>query len=151
MQGGGRRRWMDILDGIAAAALHPLALVAMGGAIGSVLRYVLGRAIDGHTWQGGMPWGTLTINLVGSFLLGFFVISFIESVGSGRRELYLILGTGLCGGFTTFSTFEWETYRLLREGNWPTALGYVLASVVLGLVALFAGVLLANQFFGHRE
>lgn len=136
---------------LSTVLMHPLLLVAAGGAIGSVLRYVLSRAIDGTIWHGGMPWGTFAINVAGSFFIGFFVVAFLERPVLVHREAFLLLGTGLCGGFTTFSTFEWETYRLLREGQWPTALGYVFGSVISGLAATFAGVCLAMQIFGHRS
>ena len=133
-----------------AVLTHPLILVAAGGATGSVIRYVLGRAIDGHSWHGGMPWGTLTINLIGSFCLGFLGILFLDNLKSLPPEVYFALGTGVCGGFTTFSTFEWETYRLIRDGHWPIALGYVTGSVVGGFLTLLGGIALAWQLFGHR-
>ena len=100
---------MEWADWIAAFAMHPVTLIAVGSATGGNLRYWLGRAIDNRQWPGGLPWGTFVINVSGLFLLGFFAVLFLERLAPARRELYLLLGTGLCGGYTTFSTFEWET------------------------------------------
>lgn len=135
---------------VTAVASHPATLVAVGSAVGGNLRYWLGRWIDGQAWPGGLPWGTLVVNVSGSFLLGFFAVAFLERVAPARREAYLLLGTGFCGGYTTFSTFEYETYKLAREGHYPAALGYVAASCVAGFAAVAAGALLATVTFGKR-
>lgn len=135
---------------VTAVASHPATLVAVGSAVGGNARYWLGRWIDGQAWPGGLPWGTLVVNVSGSFLLGFFAVAFLERVAPARREAYLLLGTGFCGGYTTFSTFEYETYKLAREGHYPAALGYVAASCVVGLAAVAAGALLATLIFGKR-
>ena len=135
---------------LAAAAVHPLVLVAVGSAAGGTLRYGLGRWIDAQGWRGGLPWGTFVINVSGSLVLGFFAVWFLERLSPARRELYLLLGTGLCGGYTTFSTFEWETYKLVRDGNWPAAAGYVLGSVAAGFLGLLLGVVAAHLTLGRR-
>ncbi len=135
---------------LAAVATHPVTLIGVGSAVGGNLRFWLGRWVDAQAWPGGLPWGTLVINVSGSFLLGFFAVAFVERVGPPRREAYLLLGTGFCGGYTTFSTFEWETYKLLREGHYPAALGNVAASCVVGFVAVAAGALLASLILGKR-
>ena len=135
---------------LSAVAMHPVTLIAVGSAVGGNLRYWLGRGIDAQAWPGGLPWGTLVVNVSGSFLLGFFAVAFLERVGPARREAYLLLGTGFCGGYTTFSTFEYETYKLAREGHYPAALGNVAASCVVGFAAVAAGTLLATLIFGKR-
>ncbi len=129
---------------------HPITLVSLGSAVGGNLRYYLGRWIDQQGWPWGFPWGTLVINVSGSFLLGFLAIIFLERLLPPRRELYLLLGTGFCGGYTTFSTFEWETYKLIREQNYLAAGGNIFLSVLLGLIGVIAGVLLALSIFGRR-
>ena len=135
---------------LTTVASHPATLIAVGSAVGGNLRYGLGRWIDAQAWPGGLPWGTFVVNVSGSFLLGFFAVAFLERVAPARREAYLLLGTGFCGGYTTFSTFEYEAYKLAREGHYPAALGYVAASCVVGLAAVAAGALLATLIFGKR-
>jgi CrcB protein len=109
---------------------HPWLLVALGGALGSVLRYALGR------WAGGQPVATLAINVAGSFALALVVRLFQETAGAENPALVQLLGSGFCGGFTTFSTFEVETFRLLREGRALAAFAYVTVSVIAGFAAV---------------
>jgi CrcB protein len=137
-------------DWLAAAAVHPVTLIALGSAVGGNLRYWLGRWIDARQWPGGLPWGTFVINVSGSLLVGFFAVWLLERAEPARRGLYLLLGTGLCGGYTTFSTFEWETLKLLRDGNWPAALANVVGSVAVGFLAVVAGAAAAYWVFGRR-
>jgi CrcB protein len=139
---------MEFGNWFGAVAVHPVTLVAIGSAVGGNVRYWLGRWIDARQWPGGIPWGTWIINVTGSLVLGFVAVVFLERVGPGRRELYLLLGTGFCGGYTTFSTFELETLKLIRDGNWLAALTYVFASIVVGFLGVFLGVLAARQISG---
>jgi fluoride exporter len=141
---------MQMGDWLGAVALHPIVLIAVGSAVGGNLRYWLGRWIDARQWPGGIPWGTFVINVSGSLVLGFLAVWLLERAEPARRELYLLLGTGFCGGYTTFSTFEWETYRLIRDGSWPAALANVFGSVAAAFLALFVGVLTAYLIFGRR-
>jgi CrcB protein len=85
------------------------------------------------------PWGTLAINVVGSFLIGVFAVVLLGNMSERVQGLYLLFGTGFCGGLTTFSTFEWELLRLVRERAYAAAAAYVVASVMLGLLAVLAG------------
>jgi CrcB protein len=139
--------WADRLGALMA---HPITLIAVGSALGGNLRYWIGRWIDNRQWPGGLPWGTFVVNTSGSLLLGFIAVLFLERLAPARREIYLLLGTGLCGGYTTFSTFEWETYRLVRDGSWPAAIVNVVASCAAGFVGVAAGAFLAHLVFGKR-
>jgi len=141
---------MEWGDQLSVVAVHPVTLIAVGSAVGGNLRYWLGRWIDTRGWPGGVPWGTFVINVTGSLLLGFFAVWFLERLSPARRELYLLLGTGFCGGYTTFSTFEWETLKLVRDGNWPAALANVFGSVAVGFLGVFLGVLAAHLILGRR-
>jgi CrcB protein len=114
-------------------------LLMLGGAVGTYARYELSRWIGGRPWAQGFPWGTFIINVCGSFILGGAAVVLLERKPPGFEGWYLLIGTGFCGGFTTFSTFEWETFQLVRDGAWPAALANVVGSVVAG----FLGVLLA--------
>lgn len=105
-----------------------LLLLSLAGAAGALSRYGLGAAL------GTGPGTTLGINVVGSFLLGLLLAAAPVS-----REMQIVLGTGLLGAFTTFSTFTVETTGLLRDGRLLAAGGYVIGSVTLGLVAAAAG------------
>ena len=106
--------------------------VGLGGAIGAVLRYLLGQAIP--RLAGGFPLGTFCVNIVGCFAIGVIVALAGRNSGIDPR-LVLFLQTGICGGFTTFS---FETVSLMDEGKIPLALLYLCASVTLGISALLA-------------
>ena len=116
--------------------------IALGGAVGSVTRYGVGTLFD--RGEGAFPAGTLIVNVAGCLLLGFLVRYFTPA--SMSAELRAGLTIGFCGGFTTFSTFSLETIRLTESGNWQRAALYVLASVVLSLAALMAGMAAARAF-----
>jgi len=111
-----------------------LAAVFAGGALGTVARAALGTLAraDPARW----PWPTFTVNIVGAFLLGYFSTRLLERLplSSYRRPL---LGTGLCGGLTTFSTVQVETLRMLQHHHYGLASGYVTASIVAGLVTVY--------------
>ena len=119
-----------------------LFLVALGGALGAVCRYLAGNAISKAVGS-ALPWGTFLINLGGCFAMGLLMTVIVE------RELLpaawrLFLCVGLLGGFTTFSSFGYEALMLLAEGNILAAAGYAGGSVVLGLAAAGVGVLAAR-------
>lgn len=141
---------MEWSEWLSTVAVHPVVLIAVGSAVGGNLRYWLGRWVDAQQWPGSLPWGTFVINASGSLLLGFFAVWLLERMEPARRGLYLLLGTGLCGGYTTFSTFEWETYKLVRDGNWPAAVVNVLGSVVIGFLGVLLGAFAAALIFGRR-
>jgi CrcB protein len=114
--------------------------VGLGGFAGSVLRYLVGLLPFARD---GLPWKTLGINVLGAFALGLLSALAVKNPGLSPR-LLLLLRVGVCGGFTTFSTFAFETSALLQSGQTWTAAGYMAASLVLGVAAAFAGQLCAN-------
>ena len=113
-----------------------LAAVFVGGALGTAARTGLSSlgAADPTRW----PWPTFTVNIVGAFMLGFFTTRLLERLplSSYRRPL---LGTGVCGGLTTFSTMQVETVRMIEHHSYGLAVGYTCASVVFGLLAVYLG------------
>jgi CrcB protein len=119
-------------------------LLMLGGALGTYLRYRVGRWFASQPWGQGFPYGTLVINVSGSFILGAAVVLFLEA--STQPNWYLLIGVGFCGGYTTFSTFEWETYKLVRDGSHWRALANVTVSVVAGFVGVVLGVFLVSGF-----
>jgi CrcB protein len=125
-------------------------MLMLGGAIGTYARYQLGEWISSLAWAEGFPYGTLLINVTGSFILGFAAVIILERLRPEHHSLYLLVGTGFCGGYTTFSTFELETLGLVQGGNAWLALVYVLASVVIGFVAVVLGVVLAGVVLPRR-
>lgn len=111
-------------------------LVALGGALGSLLRYGLGAWIQGLLGP-GFPYSTLLVNALGSLLIGVVVRLSLEGALSGEARLFLAMG--VLGGFTTFSTFSYETVLLLQDGEVLKALAYVGLSVVLGVFLALLG------------
>ena len=119
-----------------------LAAVFVGGAVGTVARAALGTlaVADPGRW----PWPTFTVNIVGAFLLGYFVTRLLERlpVSSYRRPS---LGTGLCGGLTTFSTMQVETLKMIEAHHYGLAAGYTAASIAAGLVAVYVATALVRR------
>ncbi|MFC9894212.1 fluoride efflux transporter CrcB [Nocardia sp. NPDC127579] len=106
-------------------------LVVLGGMLGAPARYLLDRAVAAR-FGSLLPWGTLTVNIVGSAVLGALI-------GAGVDGSWLaVAGTGFCGALTTYSTFGYETIRLVTDGAYAPALGNVVVNVVAGLIAVFA-------------
>ncbi len=122
--------------------------VALGGALGSVARYLLSVAVQSRA--GSFPVATLAINISGSLLLGFLIRYTMETPSVGA-EMRLMLTTGFCGGYTTFSTFSFETARLIEDGEYDRAVWYVLLSVIVSLAATFAGFSIARGLLGLRR
>lgn len=111
-------------------------LVALGAGIGAPLRYLTDRAVQGRH-DSVFPWGTLTVNVAGSALLGL-----LAALPAGEG-LTALAGTGFCGALTTYSTFGYETLRLLEDGARRRAVAYAIASVVAGLGAAYCGMAVA--------
>ena len=118
-----------------------LLVVAVGGALGAVGRYVTTGWIQNLTGD-FFPWGTFAVNVVGSLALCFGLIWLQASVASAEARQFLAIG--FLGSFTTFSTFSYEAVAMLRDGEWWRASGYIAGSVVLGLAALMVGMGAAN-------
>jgi CrcB protein len=115
-----------------------LLMIGAGGAIGSIFRYLTVKLVDDKL-NSVFPFGTFTVNLVGSFLLGLIYMLVMRKAGlteNGR----LFLGVGFCGGFTTFSAFALENFHLMNQKLVGTSVLYISASVVAGILALAAGI-----------
>ncbi len=129
--------------------LVQIGLVAFGSALGGLLRW--GVTVQSARWFGtGFPWGTFIINLSGSLFLGWFSTILTErlvlSETSWLRpdDLRLMIAVGFTGAYTTFSTFEYESHNLLRDGDGLAGMIYLFASVLLGLIAVRFGIVLAR-------
>ncbi len=120
-------------------------LVALGGATGSVLRYL--ATVVATRWLGpDWPYGTVFVNITGSFLMGLVVEAIARRFGASN-ELRLLVATGILGGYTTFSSFSLDASMLWERGDGLMSLGYVLLSVGLGICALSAGLALGRHAF----
>jgi CrcB protein len=137
----------EVWQGWKGLLRNKMLLLMIGGAVGTVARYQLGRWIDGQAWAQGFPYGTLVINVSGSFILGIAAVIILERLPPGHQEWFLLIGTGFCGGYTTFSTFEWETFKLVRDGSWWFALVNVLVSVLAGFGGILLAVLLTETLY----
>lgn len=109
--------------------------VALGGALGAMLRYLVGVAVF-RLWSGGFPLGVLTVNIAGSFLMGMFVVA---AAHKGLTHWGPFVMTGILGGFTTFSAFSFEAVTLYERGAMGQAAVYVGASVIFSIAGLLAG------------
>jgi len=123
--------------------------IALGGAVGSVARFVFGALIQ--RWSGApFPVGTLLINVTGSFVFGF-VMRYALATSTVTPEVRALLTTGFCGGYTTFSTFSYESIALLDSGQYGRAGLYVVLSVVLSLLGTVAGLASARHLLSIGE
>jgi CrcB protein len=120
-------------------------LVVAGGMVGAPLRYLTDRAVQSRH-DSVFPWGTFTVNVVGCLVLG--LLTGAVAAGAAGSRLQLLLGTGMCGALTTYSTFSYETLRLAETGAGRYAVANVVAGVTAGLGAAYAGVALAETLYG---
>ncbi|WP_441250947.1 fluoride efflux transporter CrcB [Kitasatospora sp. McL0602] len=120
-------------------------LVAAGAAVGAPLRYLTDRAVQARH-DTVFPWGTFTVNVVGCAVLG--LLTGAVTAGVSSPGLQLLLGTGLCGALTTYSTFSYETLRLAESGARLLAVANVVGSLLAGLGAVWVGTALAQAYWG---
>ena len=116
--------------------------VAIGGAIGSLLRFSVNIATPRFLGQ-DFPWATLTVNILGSLVMGFFA-AFLAEKYADQSDLRLFLLTGVLGGFTTFSAFSLDVFNLVQRGENSMALVYAIASVAFSIIAVFAGFMISR-------
>ncbi|MDC0902800.1 fluoride efflux transporter CrcB [bacterium] len=118
-------------------------LVFIGGGVGSALRYLVGKFLK--IPASGFPWSTFSVNVLGSLIIGILMgVTLKNSALSENQTLLLI--TGLCGGFTTFSAFAYENQVFLKEGDFTNFFIYTLGSIGVGLAAVFLGFFISKSF-----
>jgi CrcB protein len=127
------------------ATLLPYFLVGVGGFLGANARFLLARGV-GSLVETRFPLGTFAINISGSFLLGILGTVVTQKVFPASEAMRLALGVGFLGAFTTFSTFEFETHALLYDGSWLTATANMFGSLLMGLLAVRAGIVVARAW-----
>jgi CrcB protein len=123
-------------------SLTKILIIALGGAIGSVARYLTVKGVD-EKMNTAFPYGTLSVNLVGSFLIGLFYVLALRKIGM-TENWRLFVGAGFCGGFTTFSAFAWENFSLFEQKMVGTAFLYTSVSLVAAFSALALGAWIAR-------
>lgn len=123
--------------------MKALFLVGFGGAIGSVLRYLIGLFLVFKPWN-GFPLATFVVNFIGCLFMGF-LFQWIAKSNTDNESLKLLLMTGFCGGFTTFSAFSLENIQLIQSGQTTIALIYILTSILLGIMAILLGIYFFNM------
>ncbi len=121
--------------------MKQLLLVFVGGGFGSVLRYVVGKYLNNP--ETGIPYGTFVANILGSLLVGV-ILGMAAKNNALSENNTLLLATGFCGGFTTFSAFAYENHVFLKSGDFVSFAVYTIASFVVGFLAVFAGMYLVK-------
>lgn len=119
-------------------------LVGAGGCAGSIARF-LSQQLMVRYYPSSFPWGTLIVNITGCFIIGI-VYAFGEKGNLLSPEMRILLATGFCGGFTTFSSFAYENISLLRDGELLYTFIYIAASIIVGLLATYIGVLVVKSY-----
>ena len=118
-------------------------LVFLGGGLGSGLRFIVGKYLN--TTKAEIPWGTFTVNILGSLLIGF-ILGFAIKNNTLTQSQMLLFVVGFCGGFTTFSTFAFENATFLKQGDLMHFALYTIGSFAIGIIAVFAGLFIAKSF-----
>lgn len=127
--------------------MQNLLLVAAGGATGAVARYLLGLAAGRVAGHGGWPWGTFSANVLGGLLMGVLIGVLALRGGADQEKWRLLLGVGLLGGFTTFSSYSLEIVLMLQRRAYVEAAGYGVGSMALSVLALILGLFLTRRVF----
>ncbi len=121
--------------------MKQLVFVFLGGGFGSVLRYIIGKYLNNT--ETGIPYGTFTANILGSLLIGI-ILGLAAKNNTLSQNQTLLLATGFCGGFTTFSTFAYENHVFLKVGDFTSFAIYTIASFIIGFLAVFLGMYLVR-------
>ena len=121
--------------------MKSLFLVFIGGGFGSVLRFLIGKWLNNS--ESGFPYGTFLANILGSLLIGI-ILGYAAKSDSLNQNQTLLLATGFCGGFTTFSTFAYENHLFLKSGDFTSFALYTIASFTIGFLAVFSGIYLVK-------
>ncbi|MBU3010500.1 fluoride efflux transporter CrcB [Polaribacter vadi] len=121
--------------------MKSLLFVFIGGGFGSVLRFLIGKWLNNS--ENGIPYGTFVANILGSLFIGF-ILGYAAKNNALSQNHTLLLATGFCGGFTTFSTFAYENHIFLKSGDFTSFAFYTIASFVVGFLAVFAGMYLVK-------
>ncbi|MGA8852796.1 MAG: fluoride efflux transporter CrcB [Christiangramia sp.] len=119
-----------------------LLLVFIGGGLGSSLRYIISKYLNAGVL---IPFGTFLVNIVGSLILGM-VLGWAIRSNTLNSPINLMLGVGFCGGFTTFSTYSFESYSLIKSGDYLSFSIYFFGSLILGILAVMIGILISKLF-----
>ena len=124
--------------------MKQLLIVFIGGGIGTVFRYLLSKLIP---YSGnGFPWSTFSTNLIGCFIIGILSSYFLKTVSNDQSDMVLFCTIGLCGGFTTFSTYAYENLNLIKLEDHLNFLIYTLISVILGIIMVYLGMIINKLF-----
>ena len=121
--------------------IKQLLLVFVGGGFGSMLRFIIGKYLNNA--ENGIPYGTFAANIIGSLLIGV-ILGMAAKNDTLTSNQTLLLATGFCGGFTTFSTFAYENHVLLKSGDFTSFAIYTIASFIVGFLAVFFGMYLVK-------
>ena len=114
--------------------MYQALIVGLGGFLGSMLRYGVGELCKNKLKYDGFPLGTLAVNIIGSFLIGYILVK--PELGQSQK---LFLVTGILGGFTTFSAFSWEALELINQQKYSIFITYLTSTLILGLLAAYLG------------
>ena len=124
--------------------MKQLVLVFLGGGIGTVLRFIISKLIPHN--DSGFPWSTFSANLIGCFIIGLISGYFFKTSSTNQSDIILFAIVGICGGFTTFSTFAYENINFLKSGDFIFFITYTLGSFILGILMVYFGLTLHKYF-----
>jgi CrcB protein len=123
--------------------LKSILFVGIGSFFGGIVRYIISYLMKNVSSYQTFPWATLIVNLIGCFLIGI-IFAIFSKYSNTNNPLYLLLATGFCGGFTTFSTFANESLQIIQSGNILGFVSYTLTSIILGIILVWLGYIIAK-------